>query len=41
MCQRVTVLASDLVEANSKLEAEHGKGRVFDLHNEEEASRPR
>jgi hypothetical protein len=39
--QRVTVLASDLADAKRRLEAEHGEGRIFDLHNEEEASRIR
>jgi len=39
--QRVTVLANDLADAKTKLEAEHGEGRIFDLHNEEEASRLR
>ena len=39
--QRVNVLANDLAEAKSKLEAQYGEGRIFDLHNEEEATRPR
>lgn len=39
--RRVTVLADDLGDAKRKLEAEHGAGRVFDLHNEEEAARLR
>ena len=38
---RVTVMAKDLDEARAKLETEHGKGTVFDLHNEEDAERPR
>ena len=39
--QRVSVLAENLVEAKEKLEAEYGEGNVFDLHNEEDAARPR
>jgi hypothetical protein len=38
---RVEVLARSLQEAMEKLEAEHGKGTVFDLRNEEDARRPR
>ena len=39
--QRVSVLAENLQEAKEKLEAEYGEGNVFDLHNEEDAARPR
>lgn len=39
--QRVSVLAENLSEAKKKLEAEYGEGNVFDLHNEEDAARPR
>lgn len=38
---RVTVLAESLDEARSKLETLHGAGTVFDLHNEDDAARPR
>jgi hypothetical protein len=39
--QRVSVLAENLGEAKKKLETEYGEGNVFDLHNEEDAARPR
>jgi hypothetical protein len=39
--QRVSVFAESLSEAKRLLEAEHGEGNVFDLHNEEDAARPR
>jgi hypothetical protein len=39
--QRVSALAEGLDEAMEKLEAEYGKGNVFNLHNEEDAARPR
>ncbi len=39
--QRVSVLAETLREAKEKLEAEYGEGNVFDLHNKEDAARPR
>jgi hypothetical protein len=39
--QRVGVLAKNLKQAREKLEAEYGQGSVFDLHNEEDAARPR
>ena len=39
--QRVSVFAKSLSEAKRLLEAEHGEGNVFDLHNEEDAARPR
>jgi hypothetical protein len=39
--QRASVLAETLDEAKEKLEAQFGKGNVFDLHNEEDAAQPR
>ncbi|WP_157699780.1 hypothetical protein [Pseudorhodoplanes sinuspersici] len=39
--QRVSVAAENLDDAKRRLEAEYGEGRVFDLHNEEDAARPR
>jgi hypothetical protein len=39
--KRVSVTAENLREAKEKLESEYGKGNVFNLHNEEDASRPR
>jgi hypothetical protein len=39
--ERVTVLAESLNEAKKKLETDHGEGTVFELHNEEDAARPR
>ncbi len=39
--QRVSVLAENLGEAKKKLEAEYGEGTVFNLHNPEDAARPR
>lgn len=39
--ERVSVTAETLSEAKEKLESEYGQGNVFDLHNEEDASRPR
>jgi hypothetical protein len=39
--RRVSVLAEISDDARKRLEAEYGEGRVFDLHNEEEAARPR
>jgi len=39
--QRVSVLAESLEQAKKKLEEEYGEGNVFDLHNEEDAARPR
>ncbi len=38
---RVSVLAEDLDDAKRRLEEKYGKGHVFNLHNEEEAKRPR
>ena len=37
----VSVLAKDLDDAEKKLEAKYGDGKVFCLHNEEDARRPR
>jgi hypothetical protein len=39
--QRVSVLAESLDDAMKKLEAEHGEGNVFNLHNEDDAKKPR
>lgn len=39
--RRVSVDAVSLRQAREKLEAEYGQGNVFDLHNEEDAARPR
>jgi hypothetical protein len=39
--KRVAVWAVSLDEAKKKLESEHGEGTVYDLHNEEDADRPR
>ena len=39
--RRVTVSATSLENAKKLLEAEYGEGTVFDLHSEEDASRPR
>jgi hypothetical protein len=39
--ERVRVLAESLDDAREKLEAQYGVGNVFDLHNEEDAVRPR
>ena len=38
--ERVSVVAANLDEARKRLEAEHGEGNVFDLHNEEDAAAP-
>jgi hypothetical protein len=38
---RVAVCAKDLNDASTKLEAKYGAGNVFDLHNREDAERPR
>ncbi|NTX03326.1 hypothetical protein HUA74_33825 [Myxococcus sp. CA051A] len=35
---RVTVMATDVEEAYMLLAEKHGKGTVFDLHNEEDAN---
>ncbi len=39
--QRVSVLAESLADAKKKLEAEHGEGTVFDLHDKDDARKPR
>jgi hypothetical protein len=39
--RRVSVLAETLQDAKKRLEEEHGVGHVFNLHNEEDAVRPR
>ena len=39
--QRVSVLAENLQDAKKRLEEEYGEGHVFNLHNEEDAVRPR
>lgn len=39
--QRVSVDAESLKAARAELEAEYGRGHVFDLYNEDEAARPR
>ena len=39
--KRVTVQANSLQEAKALLEAEHGVGSVFNLHNKEDAESPR
>jgi hypothetical protein len=39
--RRVSVQANSLEEAREQLEAEYGEGSVFDLHNEDDAARPR
>jgi len=39
--QRVTVSATSLDDAKERLEAVYGEGTVFDLHQEEDANRPR
>jgi hypothetical protein len=38
---RVSVEAESLDAAKKKLEAQYGEGHVFNLHNEEDAARPR
>lgn len=39
--ERVSVLAEDLDEAKRQLEKNYGEGNVFDLHNVEDADKPR
>jgi hypothetical protein len=39
--QRVSALAENLDDARTQLEAKYGEGHVFNLRNEEDASRPR
>ncbi|WP_156164807.1 hypothetical protein [Bradyrhizobium sp. LTSP885] len=38
---RVSIQAESLDDAKRKLESEYGEGVVFDLHNADDASRPR
>ncbi len=39
--ERVSVDGEDLSAAKQKLEQEYGEGTVFNLHNEDDAKRPR
>jgi hypothetical protein len=39
--RRVSVMAVSLDHARQQLEAEYGQGSVFDLHNDDDAARPR
>jgi hypothetical protein len=39
--QRVSVYAKGPAEAMKLLELEYGEGNIFNLHNEEDAERPR
>lgn len=39
--EHVTVLAGDLEKAKIILETKYGKDSVFDLHNAEDADKPR
>jgi hypothetical protein len=39
--RRVTVIAKDLDDAKRQLETKYGEGLVFDLHNEQDAAKPR
>ncbi len=39
--QRVSVMATDLADARSKLEAEYGKDRTISLRNEADSTRIR
>ena len=39
--ERVSVLASDLIEAKRLLDEKYDSGNVFDLHNEEDGARAR
>lgn len=39
--ERVSVRAESLERAREKLEEKYGVGNVFDLHNKDDASRPR
>jgi len=38
---RVTTVANSLAEAKQQLEKEYGEGTVFNLHNDDDADRPR
>ncbi|WP_426525385.1 hypothetical protein [Bradyrhizobium sp. McL0615] len=39
--RRVTLAAESLDDAKRQLEEKFGKGHVFNLHNEEDAKKPR
>jgi hypothetical protein len=39
--RRVSIIAESLDDAMKQLEEEYGGGHVFNLHNEEDAARPR
>ncbi len=39
--ERVSVVAENLTDAMEALEEKYGEGNVFNLHNEEDAARPR
>jgi hypothetical protein len=39
--ERVSVLATDIAQAKELLEAKHGCGNVFNLHNKEQSEAPR
>jgi hypothetical protein len=39
--ERVEILADDLDDALKLLELKYGQGNVFNLHNEEDANKPR
>ena len=39
--ERVTVYALSLADAQERLELRYGKGNVFDLHNPDDADKPR
>lgn len=39
--ERVSVFADDLDDAMKLLEEKYGKGNIFDLHNEQDAEKPR
>jgi hypothetical protein len=39
--ERVSVWATDIAQAKELLEAKHGCGNVFNLHNKEQSEAPR
>jgi hypothetical protein len=39
--KRVSVTADSITDAKRKLEADYGVGNIYDLHNEEDAAKPR
>jgi hypothetical protein len=41
MGKRVDVLAKTLAEAKAELEKKYGVGNIYDLHNKEDAAKPR